>query len=150
MRYIIYRRGFPYLDYPLEVSISWIYLLSPYNWSYHFCTSHYLMPLHVHVCLCTWHVFQYLLFDSDLSIHMCFPLHATWHSSYLSLGCFWQLQTGMPRFWSLELVNSQGCWSEYGMKAWIIGRQFGTLSFQAFCSSLEFPFITREHFLYCS
>ena len=31
MRYMVYGWGFPYLDYPLEVSISWIRLLSPYN-----------------------------------------------------------------------------------------------------------------------
>jgi len=36
---------FPCLDYPLELSISWIYLLSPYKWFCHFCTSHHLMPL---------------------------------------------------------------------------------------------------------
>jgi len=33
------------LDYPLEVSISWIYLLSPYNWFCRFCTSHHLISL---------------------------------------------------------------------------------------------------------
>jgi len=27
MRCMVYRWGFPYLDYSLEVSISWIYLL---------------------------------------------------------------------------------------------------------------------------
>jgi len=31
MRYMIYKWGFLYLDYPLDVSISWTYLLSPYN-----------------------------------------------------------------------------------------------------------------------
>ena len=45
MRYMVYRWGFPYLDYPLEISISWIYLLSLYNWFYRFCTSHRLVPL---------------------------------------------------------------------------------------------------------
>ena len=32
MRYMVYRWAF--LDYHLDVSISWIYLLSPYNWFY--------------------------------------------------------------------------------------------------------------------
>ena len=45
MRYMVYRWESPYLDYPLEVSISWIYLLSPYNWFCRFCTSHHLVPL---------------------------------------------------------------------------------------------------------
>ena len=45
MKYMVYRWGFPYLDNPLKVSISWIYLLSPYNWFCRFCTSH-------HWCLC--------------------------------------------------------------------------------------------------
>jgi len=28
-------------------------------------------------------------FDSDLSIHVCFSMHATWHSPYHLLGSFW-------------------------------------------------------------
>ena len=44
MRYIVYRWELPCLDYPLEVSISWIYLLSPNNWFYHICLSYHLIP----------------------------------------------------------------------------------------------------------
>ena len=45
MRHMVYKWRFPYLGYPLELSISLIYLLSPCNWFYHWCTSHHLMPL---------------------------------------------------------------------------------------------------------
>jgi len=43
MRYMVYRWGFPYLNYPLKISISWIYQLSPYNWFCRLCTSHHLI-----------------------------------------------------------------------------------------------------------
>ena len=49
LRYMVYRWGFSYLDYPLKVSISWIYLMSPYNWFCRFCAFHHLMS---HSCSC--------------------------------------------------------------------------------------------------
>ena len=51
-------------------------------------------------------------FDSDLSIHVCLSLHATWHSSHHSLGSFWLPWTCMFRFRSLKLIDSLSCWSE--------------------------------------
>jgi len=38
------------------------------------------------VCLFSRHGFQYILFDSDLLIHVCLSMHVTWHSLYHSLG----------------------------------------------------------------
>ena len=76
MRYMVYRWEFSCLDYPLEISISWIYLLSPYNWFCHFCTSHYLLPL---LCSCV------LVLMTQFSIHplwfefidTCVPIYAS-------------------------------------------------------------------------
>jgi len=34
-------------------------------------------------------IFNTCSFDSDLSIHVCLSLHATWHSLHHSLGSFW-------------------------------------------------------------
>jgi len=103
--------GFSCLDYPLEVSISWICLLSPYNG---FVTSVYHIIwclIHVRVCMLTIR-FSTHAFDSNLSIHMCLSLHTTWHSSHHSLGTFWLPGICMSRFWSLKLVDSLGCWLE--------------------------------------
>ena len=41
---MVYKWGFSCLNYPLEVSISWICLLSPYNYFCHICLSHHFMP----------------------------------------------------------------------------------------------------------
>jgi len=82
MRYMVYKWGFPYLDYSLEVSISWIYLLSLYNWFCHFCTSYYLMP---HSCLgvcvhdtvfnaCFWFRFIDTRINNSLSSSNCMKL----------------------------------------------------------------------------
>jgi len=40
------------------------------------------VSLPAHECMYSWHSFQYMLFDSDLSIHVCMFMHVTWHSSY--------------------------------------------------------------------
>jgi len=126
MRYIVYRWEFSYLDYPLEVSISWIYLLSPYNWFCHICLSYYLMP-YVRGMLMTWFLIH--AFDSDLSIHMWLSMHATWHS--LLVGEFLtpldpHIQNPKPGIclFSQMLIR---CAAE----AWIIGRSSGALSSQA-------------------
>ena len=72
MRFKVYLWGFPYLDYPLDVPILLICNLS-------FIT----------MCLYSWHSFWYMLLaDSDLSIHACLPVHATWHYLTYSLGWF--------------------------------------------------------------
>ena len=79
-----------------------------------FVTSVHLITwcfFHIRVCiLTTW--FPTHAFDSDLSIHVCLSQHATWHSSYHSLGSFRLPWICMSRSWSMELVNSPGCWSE--------------------------------------
>jgi len=53
--------------------------------------------LSAYVCLCSWYGFQNMLFDSDLPIHGCLSLYATWHSSYRLLGNFWLSWTCMFR-----------------------------------------------------
>jgi len=42
--------------------------------------------LSAHACMYSQHDFQYMIFDSDLLIHVCLSMHATWHSSCHSLG----------------------------------------------------------------
>jgi len=112
MRYMVYRWGFSYLDYPLEVSISWIYLLSPYNWFCHICLPYHLVS---HSCSCMLVLmtqFSMHVYDSDLSIHMCLFLHATWYSQHHSLGSSNSPEFSCPglRAWSwwIHLANQSG------------------------------------------
>jgi len=60
---MVYRWRLHCLNYPLEVSISWIYLLSSYFWFCHFCIFQHLMP---HSCSCM------------LVLTTRFLLHALW------------------------------------------------------------------------
>ena len=53
--------------------------------------------------------FSMHIYKSDLSIHVCLFLHATWHSPYHSLGSFWLPWILMFRSRSLELADSPGC-----------------------------------------
>ena len=130
--------GFQILDYPLEVSISWIYLLSPYNWFCRFCTSHHLMP---HSCsgvyayntifkACFW--FEFI--DTRLLIPACHLEFITTLIGRVSdspgFAC---LDPGAWSLWILPVAD-QRCAKE----AWIIDRPSRALSFQAPCSSLEF------------
>jgi len=87
VRYRVYIWAFSYLDYSFDVLISLIRNLGLYNWFYHIYHTWYLIP--AHVCLYSWHNFQYILFDSDLSVHMYFSMHTIKHSSHHSLGCLW-------------------------------------------------------------
>ena len=61
VRYMVYIWGFPYLDYPLVVSISWIQNLSLYNW---FCLHLFNVLLdvlfHARIYLCSRHSFWYI------------------------------------------------------------------------------------------
>ena len=72
MRYMVYRWEFFCLYYPLKISISWIYLLSSYNWFCRFCTSHHLMPLscsgvYAHdIVFNTWFWFEFI----DICVHI--------------------------------------------------------------------------------
>ena len=87
-------------------------------YSYHstpcmFPTWHHLLSL----CLLLYAfahdmVFNTCSFDSDLSIHVCLTLHATWHSPHHSLGSFWLSWILMSRSQRLELMDSPGRWSE--------------------------------------
>ena len=88
-----------------------------------FVTSVHLITwclFHVQVCmLMTW--FSMYAFDSDLSIHVCLSLHATWHSLHHSLESFWLPWILMSRSRRLELVDSPSCWSEvhnYSVDHW--------------------------------
>ena len=67
VRYMVYIWGLPYLDYPLDVSISWIHNLSLYN---QFCPHLYLKHAW---CLISWLCMSLLttqFSNSDLSIHV--------------------------------------------------------------------------------
>jgi len=155
---MVYRWGFPCLDYSFDVLISWSRKLSLYRW---FCRiySHRvllqiygyiiiiiivymliswlnhlgstpLVPCSYHIIPCVFPTWYHLLsslclllyavlttrflmhvYDSNLSIHVCLFLHATWHSQHHSLGSSTPL-IFMSRFRSLKFVDSSGCWSE--------------------------------------
>jgi len=81
-----------------------------------------------------------MLFDSDLSLHVCLFMHVTWHSSHHSLGCFWQLLICMSRSQSLDRGGFPVDQSCATAASWISSWPSGALSFQAPCSSLEFYF----------
>ena len=96
MGYMVYRWGFPYLDYPLDVSISWIQSLSSYNW---FClllyVTHYLMFHYMLICAHAYDTILDTCFPySNLLIHMFiwflgfllisnFPFKITGHYLYV-------------------------------------------------------------------
>jgi len=110
---MVYRGGFPYLDYPLEVSISWIYLLGPYNWLCHICLSHHLMP---HSCSCVlvltiWFSMHTLLFRFIDTRVLIFARHLAFTTPLVRE--FWLPWILISRFQSLELVDSSYCWSEW-------------------------------------
>ena len=149
MRYTVYRWEFPYLNYSFDISISWIHLPPMQQvLSYLYISS--LDALFMFGCVCSRYDFQYMLFYSNLLIHVCLSMHTIWHSSHHSLGCFNNPRPTCPDFraWSLWIlpVANQKCTAE----AWIIGKSSGAPSFQPPYSALEFSFVTREHLLYSS
>ena len=83
-RYMIYKWGFLCLE--LEVSISWTYLLSPYNWFCHIFLSHHIDVWFMFGCMLPSQLSIHALLIRILSIHVCLSLHATWHSPHYSLG----------------------------------------------------------------
>jgi len=122
VRYMVYRWGFPYLDYPLDVLISWIRRLSLYNW---FC-------LHLHF---TYDIYNSYMLDKCISLYLlllptCFLEYTIhWYSCtcvlawarYLaflySLGCILttlDLHVQIPEFghWRRSC-----CWSECTVEA---------------------------------
>ena len=137
---MVYITEFPYLDYSFDVPISQIGNLGLYNSVFGFAIFTLLTAsLPALVCLCSRHDFQYMLFDSDLSIHVCLSMYATWHSPHHSLGSSDSL-TCMFRSWSLDrgaLPDDQSC---AVVASWISSWPSRALSFQAPYSSLEFSF----------
>jgi len=75
------------LDYSFDVLISQIDNLGLYNGFSIFTSFETSLPAPVYLCL--QYDFQYMLFDSDLSMHVCLSMRATWHSSHHLLGSFW-------------------------------------------------------------
>ena len=106
--YMVYKWGFPFLDYPLDVLFSWIRRLSLYNW---FC-----LHLHSIYDICSWwlvHVFilsllstVYLLdlntWSTDIPAHLCLFEHATWFLRTRWIA-FWQPRICMSRSQSLNV-----------------------------------------------
>ena len=111
MRYIVYRWGFSCLDFLLEVSISWIYLLSPYNWLCHFYTSHYLMPLS---CSCMDVLtlrFSMYAFCTQIYRYTCAYPYTPFGIRHTTR---WGVLTLLDPYIQIsELVDSSGCWSEW-------------------------------------
>jgi len=77
---MVYKWGFLYLNYLLEVSISRIYLLSSYNWFYRFCISHHLMPYSCSDAYAQDTVFNTCFWFEFIDTHVLVPA-ATWHLS---------------------------------------------------------------------
>ena len=145
IRYRLYTWRFSCLDYSFDVLISQIGILGLYNW---FCHIYFTWCLTACSCVsCSWHDFQYMLFDSDLSITCACPCmtlgtHLTTRcevSDSLRLAC---LDLGVDLG---GLLIDQSC---VAIASWISGRPVWGLSFQApvcltsFCNSWSL--------LYCS
>jgi len=111
------------------------YFISLLFLSYHIMSNSCLISLAIYLlapaCLCSRHGFQMHVYDSDLSIHECLSMHATWHSHHHSLGEFWLPWILMSRSWSMERVDSPSCCLRCAAIAWMIGRPSRAPSFQA-------------------
>jgi len=105
MRYKVYLWGFSYLDYSLNILISWIRNLSLYNWfCQHLHLMFYLTPHCMFECACAHDtIFDICFSNFDLSIHVWLPVHVTWHSFYHLLGSFLTLLDLHVQILELEL-----------------------------------------------
>jgi len=115
---MVYIWGFPYLDYYFDVLISQNRNLGLCNWCCHIYFTWCLIA-YSYVPVIMTQFFNTWFWLGHIGARVFF-MHGTWHSSYHSLGYFWQLWTCMPRFRSLELVDSPDCWLECAVEAWII------------------------------
>jgi len=94
--YICVHPGLPLVYYPTGLLLLSYYTLHvPYLISqfiagiesrFHNCISHQLLSLPAPVYLCSWHDFLYMLFNLDLSIHVCLTMHVTWLLPHHPLG----------------------------------------------------------------
>ena len=78
------------------------------------------------------------VYDSDLLIQMCLPMHATWHSHHHSLGSSDSSRSSCPRLracsvWILPVIDLRSA-----AVAWISDRPSRAPFFQAPCLALEF------------
>jgi len=138
MRYMVYRWGFSCLDYPLEGSTLWIYLLNSYNWFCHISLSHHLMP---YSCSCV------LVFTIRFSMHallfrfidtcvLVFARHLAFATPLVGeLRLPWIF---MFRFRSLDLVDSPCRWSEWRSGSVNHRQIVWSPILPAPCSALEF------------
>ena len=117
-------------------------LLSYYTMSIS-CLISLTIYLLAHACLCSRHGFQMHVYDSDLSIHECLSMHATWHSHYHSLGSSDSFGSSCPGLracsvWILPVTDLRSA-----AVAWISCRSFRAPSFQApLLGSRVFPVMT--------
>ena len=91
-----------------------------------------------------------MLFDLNLSIHMCLSLHTVWHLYHHSLRNSDFPGFSCPDFrtwssWILSDADQSGA-----AKAWIISTTSEALSFQPPAHLSSFLVVTRERHLYCS
>jgi len=84
VRYMVYIRGFLYLDYSFDVIILQIYNLGLYNWFCH--DSLYLLPPYRFLHACAHSTILIHIYDSNLSIHLCLSILTTWNSPHHLLG----------------------------------------------------------------
>ena len=123
----------PYHLYSIP-SVSCFYLIIPWV----FPTWYHLLYFYLRLYLVLTTLFLMHVYDSDLSIHVCLSLHATWHSPYHSLGISDSRGSSCSGLeaWSLWILAVAD--PNSAVVAWIIGILSETLSFQTPCSFLEF------------
>ena len=125
VRYMVYIWGFSCWDYSFDALISWICNLSLYN---RFCYIHFTWCLIFSSCVpVLMTLFSIYAFDSDLSIHVCLSMHATWHLSYHSLGSFLT-----PLDLHVQILDVGPWWTSYyqsgvAVAYWISDRLSGVL-----------------------
>jgi len=108
--------------------------------SYHNMSNPCLISLAIYLLasICLYSQHDFLVYDSDLSIHMCLPMHATWHSHHHSLGSSDSSGSSYPGLracsvWILPVADLRRV-----AVAWISRRPSRAPFFQAPCSALEF------------
>jgi len=146
--YTVYIWGFPCLDYSFDVLISRIGNLGLYNWFYNIYFTCYLFT-------CSF----MLMLTTRFSIHALWlrfiDTHVLIYTRYLAfttplVGEFWLSWTCMFRSRSSELVDSSCCWLETQRMCGSPADRLKPIFSGPPARLPSFPFVTREHLLYCS
>jgi len=109
-------------------SVSCSYLITPWLFS----TWHHLLYISTYFCMLVLTIrFSMHFYDSNLSIHVCLSMHATWHSHHQSLGSFDSPGSLCPglRAWSVRILPVADL--RGAAVVWISSRPSEVISFQA-------------------